>query len=411
LNESIPKLLPYDRKILQAQTITEDSPGSIVRDFATLLAFIGANGIEVSGKYKFLPMAHLAELNARLSKPIALDLKRPQQKSYSSIHGLYLLLRASGLGQVRRDGKKNRLILDAMALDCWERLNLTERYFALLETWLLRGDSSILGERGYGASGSIHNWPMFCQQFKDRVLSVAGNRNAEQSLPYTPTLCTLALLDLFGMVIVQQAKPVPGKGWQIARVERTDFGDAILHLLFENKFFIGFFARWENEPNDAPAMQLHTVLQPFFADLQHRLQLPSPEEIAGIYVFKIALGSVWARIAIPSDCVLEELSWAILNAFQFDSDHLYRFTYTNRFGATCDVNHSYMDEPPWTDEVTVSELALIPGAEMTFLFDFGDNWRFNVLLEQIDPPDQSVKEATLVAFHGKPPPQYGDEDW
>ena len=382
-----------------------------MRDFATLLAFIGADGIEVSGKSKFLPMARLAELNARLSKPIELDLKRPQQKSYSSIHGLYLLLRASGLGQVRRDGKKDRLTLDAVALDCWERRNLTERYCALLETWLLRGDSGILGERGYGASGSIHNWPVFCQRFKDRVLSIAGDRDAEQSLPYTPTLCTLALLDLFGLVSVQQAKPMPGKGWQIARIERTDFGEAMLHLLFENDLLFGFFDRWDDESNDEAGLRLHAALQPFFPDLQHRLQLPSPAVIAGIYVFKVALGSVWARIAIPSDCVLEELSWAILDAFQFDSDHLYRFTYTNRFGATRDVNHPYMDEPPWTDEVSVGELALTPGAEMTFLFDFGDNWRFNVLLEQIDPPDQSLKEAKRVAFHGKPPPQYGDEDW
>ncbi|MCB1807514.1 MAG: plasmid pRiA4b ORF-3 family protein [Candidatus Competibacteraceae bacterium] len=343
MSEPISKLPPYDCKILQAQTITEDSPGPIVRDFATLLAFIGADGIEVSGKYRFLPMARLAELNARLSRPIKLDLKRPQQKSYPSIHGLYLLLRASGLGQVRRYGKKDRLILDAVALECWESLNLTERYFALLETWLLRGDTSILGERGYGASGSIHNWPVFCQRSKDRVLSVAGDRNVEQWLPYTPTLCTLALLDLFGMVILQQAKSMPGKGWQIARIERTDFGEAMLHLLFENELFFDFFVPGTDEQNDEPAVRLHTALQPFFPDLQHRLQLSSPEGIAGIYVFKVALGSVWARIAIPSDCVLEELSQAILSAFQFDSDHLYCFTYTNLFCSTHDINHPYMD--------------------------------------------------------------------
>ncbi len=39
-------------------------------------------------------------MNERLSEPIQLDLKRPQQKSYPPINGLYLLLRASGLGQI-----------------------------------------------------------------------------------------------------------------------------------------------------------------------------------------------------------------------------------------------------------------------------------------------------------------------
>ena len=379
-----------------------------MRDFATLLAFVGADGIEVRGKHKFLPMARLSELNTQLSKPIELDLKRPQQKSYPPIHGLYLLLRASGLGQVGRYGSKDRLTLDAQALVCWEHLNLTERYVALLEAWLLRADPTILGERSHRGNGSIHNWPVFCHRFPDRVLPVAGDRNTEQWLAYTPTLCTLALLDLFGMVRVQQTKPEPGQGWRVARIERTDFGEAMLHLLFENEFFFSFFDLWSDEPNDKPALRLHTALQPFFPDLQHRLQLPNPEAIAGIYVFKVTLGSVWARIAIPSDCVLEELSWAILNSFQFDSDHLHCFTYMNRFGAKSHVNHPYMDEPPWTDEVTVGELALIPGAEMTFLFDFGDNWQFTLLLEQIDPPDQGIKKAKLVTFHGKPPPQYGD---
>lgn len=298
-------------------------------------------------------------------------------------------------------------MLDAEAFVCWERLNLSERYVALLETWLWRADPSILGERGHGGSGSIHNWPMFWQRFPDRVLPVAGDHNAEQWLAYTPTLCTLALLDLFGMVIVQQSPSVPGKGWQIARIERTDFGDAMLHFLFEHQFFFSFFDPWSDKSNNKSTLRLHTTLQPFFPDLQHRLQLPDPEVIAGIYVFKVTLGSAWARIAIPSDCVLEELSWAILNAFQFDSDHLHRFTYTNRFGAANHVNHPYMEEPPWTDAVTVGELALSPGATMTFLFDFGDNWQFTLLLEQIDPPDQSLKKAKRVAFHGKPPPQYG----
>ena len=167
MSEPILTLSPYDHQVLQTQIITENDPGPTVHDFATLLAFVSTEGIEVRGKYKFLPMARLSELNAQLSYPIALDLKRPQQKSYSPIHGLYLLLRASGLSQVRQHGNKNRLTLDPQALVCWERLNPTEQYFALLETWLLRGDPSILGEHSYSGGGSIHNWPLFYQRFSD----------------------------------------------------------------------------------------------------------------------------------------------------------------------------------------------------------------------------------------------------
>ena len=46
-------LLPQDLQILKNQNIDEKSPSTIVRDFETLLAFIGTNGIEVSGTYNF----------------------------------------------------------------------------------------------------------------------------------------------------------------------------------------------------------------------------------------------------------------------------------------------------------------------------------------------------------------------
>jgi hypothetical protein len=44
---------------------------------------------------------------------------------------------------------------------------------------------------------------------------------------------------------------------------------------------------------------------------------------------------------------------------------------------------------------------------MKFLFDFGDRWRFNVILEQVvsygqDPP----LHAGVLESHGTPPKQY-----
>ncbi len=395
------------KNILQAQTITEESPGKILKDFATLLDFIGSEDMETSGKYHFLPMRLLPKLNARLSKPVALNLKRPQQKSYPPIHGLYLLLRASGLAYVQQRGKKSYLQLDEQGLASWHSLNPTERYFTLLESWLVRGDPQILGERGYFASGGIQNWPTFFQRFPDRSLQVTGNQEVESLLPYAPSLCTLALLDLFGIVTLRYAKPEPGKGWRIARIERTGFGDAMTHVLFEKGIIAEVLF---TEPEDQPAAILQTKFASFFPEWQHHLVLSEPEKLEGIYVFKVSLGSVWARIAIPSNGLLEDLSDSILNAYEFDFDHLYCFTYVNRFGIAEHVNHSYMDEPPWADQVTIDDLGLTPGMVMTYRYDFGDNWQFQVLLERVEPPDSTVKQAKLLDLHGKPPSQYGDDD-
>ena len=42
---------------------------------------------------------------------------------------------------------------------------------------------------------------------------------------------------------------------------------------------------------------------------------------------------------------------------------------------------------------------------MTFLFDFGDNWRFDVKLERIEPREE-LKAPQILETHGKTPQQY-----
>ena len=126
-----------------------------------------------------------------------------------------------------------------------------------------------------------------------------------------------------------------------------------------------------------------------------------------MFVFKAALNkTLWRRIAIPAHAELDKLSSAILNAYQFDHDHLYRFIYRNRFGGEQEVNHPYMEEPPLASEVRVGDLPLQAGESMIYNYDFGDNWRFVVTLERIDPPDPKLKTPKLLEKQGRAPEQY-----
>jgi hypothetical protein len=132
-----------------------------------------------------------------------------------------------------------------------------------------------------------------------------------------------------------------------------------------------------------------------------------------MYIFKVALDKhLWRRIAILATASLDELSDAILDAYEFDHDHLYRFIYRNRFGGQDEVNHPVLEEPPFTDEVTVGELSLRVGETMVYHYDFGDDWKFAVTLERIDPPDALQKRAQIIESKGEAPEQYpGWEDY
>ena len=69
-----------------------------------------------------------------------------------------------------------------------------------------------------------------------------------------------------------------------------------------------------------------------------------------------------------------------------------------------------MDEGPWADQVTIGELPMEPGQAMQFHYDFGDDWRFDVKLERIEPPDARIKAPAILEKHGKSPKQYPDWD-
>jgi hypothetical protein len=398
------------RRSLQEQKISEDEPGSVLRDFETLLDFVGKRRIKVSGIHQLLPMNLLAELNAQLSKPLRIGLKRPQQKSYPHINGLYLLLRASGLSLITEEGKQPMLSLDQVALSSWRSLNATERYFTLLEAWLVRGNGEIIGE--HDPLGSLFKCSTFMERIPDKGLKVAGDRQTEQfTIPYSIGAYNLALLDLFGCAAIEDGSPEEGKGWVIARIKRTVFGEALIKLLSQHK--LAAMELLLEEDDDLNEATDFGVLQPYFPEWRNNLSLPEALMVDGLYIFKVSLDrKTWRRIAIPAALTLDDLSDTILRAFNFDNDHLYEFSYRNRFGATARILHPYMEESPSTDEVAIGEIQVRPGASMEYLFDFGDQWRFDVKLEAVDTADTGIKKPKILEKHGHAPPQYPslDED-
>jgi hypothetical protein len=73
-------LTPEGQQRLSTQPINDGEPGTVVRDFETLLAFMGDNTPTVSPKHDLLSMGSLAPLNAPMTRPMQLSLQRPQQR-------------------------------------------------------------------------------------------------------------------------------------------------------------------------------------------------------------------------------------------------------------------------------------------------------------------------------------------
>lgn len=396
------------KQLMHQQTIAEDSPGDILHDFQILLELLQPHGIELSGVKNLLPVRSLAGINQKLSHPIDIKLSRPVLKSYPYINGLYLLLRTSGLTLLATQGKKQILTLDPAAMRSWETLNLTERYFNLLEIWLQRANPEAIGGY-YEPLGILTKILLFWSRIPDKG-AVYESYQRQEDLRL-PELYNVALLELFGFIAVERGKTEEGKGWRIKRIKRLPFGNAMMGLL--SSFSSNF--DFENlmlsiEKNEPKLLEWQGAIQPYFPEWRNNLAIAEHEFQTGIFVFKVTLDKAWRRIAMPSQLSLDDLSYAILNAFKFDSDHLYEYCYKDRFGLEARVGHPYLEESPNTDEVRIGDLPLPPGSTMIFHFDFGDDWKFQVLLEQIEPPNTKVKKSKLLESHGKAPKQYPDWD-
>ena len=111
---------------------------------------------------------------------------------------------------------------------------------------------------------------------------------------------------------------------------------------------------------------------------------------------------------MPADATLDDLVGWILRSVDFEHDHLYEFRYRDRFGAEVQISAPECEEGPWTTDVHIGDLPLDPGHSMTLIYDFGDNWKFDVRLEGIDPPDKKHRSPRILAKHGESPQQYAD---
>ncbi|MGC8640887.1 MAG: IS1096 element passenger TnpR family protein [Isosphaeraceae bacterium] len=432
-------------KILRGQVIDSERPGTVLGDFQRILDFLGNHKGESSGKYNLLPIKWINELDGLLSRPLHLRMKRPQIRSHPHLQGLNLLLRASGLMVVQATGAKSWLVIDQEMKLQWDNLNPTERYFNLLESWLLIGRAEMVG-----AGGS--RWDTLlsrCLQCWHSLSREAYGCNLDDpEVVYIPGLgrdfYLPALMDLFGLVKLDRpSKPVIP--WCPAKVSLLPFGDAVFALLAAGgddltRRFYGELAKKrgveiededqgedededEEDANDdgAEAEEEATweepsfgtwqpLFQPFFPEWRQNLIVPEPEPLQGTLVFRVSLGNVWRLIAMPASQTLHDLISWVLRSVKFDDDHLYSFIYRDRLGRRISANHPYMNEDPWADQVSLKGLPLAVGQTMDLVYDFGDNWQFAIKLVRVEPPDAKIEAPSILEKHGKSPEQYPSWD-
>jgi hypothetical protein len=132
------------------------------------------------------------------------------------------------------------------------------------------------------------------------------------------------------------------------------------------------------------------------------------------YVFEAKLvdhPGVSRTVAVAGDQTLEVLHIFLRLGFGWDDDHLYSFWLDGEFWGDPASEYTAPLEPEGkkTAEARLEQLGLEPGQKIAYVFDFGDEWRVDLNVAEIEPAGDDPYPQ-LLASRGEAPPQYPDDD-
>lgn len=145
-----------------------------------------------------------------------------------------------------------------------------------------------------------------------------------------------------------------------------------------------------------------------------------------ICIVKVALRDnerIWRRVAVRRSQTLDHLHSAIFKAFDRFDPHLYSFyfpepetkgqtalTSATEFTSPVCLDEEYFEAgaplPQNAAKARIGTLNLAVGQAFQYLFDFGDSWWHDLVVEAIDAPAEAGRYPRILEKHGDSPPQY-----
>lgn len=407
--------------------ITEKYPSSILQDFHIFLYGLSSAPSPLTPSLN-LARKTLFALNARMSRPETGLTERSDQVMYPLLHLFYHLSLESGLFSLGTEARKPHFEPNLEKIRAFRAMEPAAQYFFLLETYLQHSDWEGLDpNRNIGVQIQlIGALPQLALARPGEKIPIG--RDSMNSIGFLSWNLGYHGLyfEYFGLWATTEM-PIRkewSKTWRkFESLALMPFGKFFFKMLVEK----GLLPNPDEEENmldyilsrdDRTALlnlsgRLHEYFQDSFPAGTFSSMLPVVEEIEtreGTFVFKVSLRhdpKTWRRVALSARDTLHGLHLIIQEAYHFDDDHLYRFYLHPRSDRRDTYNHPWSDMPPFADEVLIGALNLAPGRRFRYLFDFGDSWWFDIVLEEVREGETLPGGPKVLEKKGRAPKQYG----
>jgi hypothetical protein len=436
-------------------TITETEPTPLLKDFVTFIHHFIEHPVSLTRINEFIPRKVLYELNQRMTHPVSNTTPLTDQNFYPLLHLFYHLALAGKLFR-KVSEKGDKLVWRPTGrIQLYEELKPAEKYFFLLETLWIDANWKNL-QAGTLRQSPFYTVPLILWFMSEQKPSeeIPLKEGGEQAINLSHIFWTweyfLLYFSYFGLwkVIPDEEAPIQfgsKRDFKAKSIIPSTFGVTIAPILNEARELPQWnlpsrreAGEWKTIPGSplprgSPYKFLRKELKlgktravvkvdrgkpgdpfflpfvPLFADgeLQRTLPREGVRFVDGIYVFKVALAKdLWRRIEISADDTLLSLHRAIQEAYHFDDDHLYSFFMDGKRWSRERFTSPLEDEGPHVDEARIGELGLYVGQNILYLFDYGDEWKFRVELEETRTEGTKPSKPKIVEKKGKAPKQY-----
>jgi len=144
--------------------------------------------------------------------------------------------------------------------------------------------------------------------------------------------------------------------------------------------------------------------------------MPRLSKRQAIYELEVTLREsdprIWRRVLVPGATTLDRLHEIVQATMLWESYHLYEFQVGGgeegygaaRYGV---YEPEFADEEPPGDarHTALATIAPAVGATFVYAYDFGDNWRHDIIVRSIERPDKRLTYPLCIAGERAGPPE------